>query len=83
MESSLSNLLLITLSAIIFIVVLLTGIVSKRSFLRKIGKIGLAGSVLFALVPIIQLSKFDWRIPECRDENGVLIQEDNGKCKFP
>ena len=52
------------------------------SRIKRWSKIGIAVCLLASIVPMVDLFKRDWTIPECRDANGELKTE-NPNCQFP
>ena len=73
--------ILIVASVLLVAVVLLSGW-RNWSRIKRWSMIGIAACLLASIVPIVDLFKRDWTIPECRDVNGELNTE-NLKCQFP
>ena len=65
----------------IMVMVIIVSVIYKWPRAKRVGVVGLLLCMLFITVPLYNLYQRDWTIPECRDENGELKQE-NPKCRF-
>ncbi|WP_145980272.1 hypothetical protein [Reinekea forsetii] len=68
-----------------FFALLIKIIIDKVIRGKNIKKVSIGGILFFLIlssVAFFELSGRDWSIPECRDQNGNLMLE-NQRCQFP
>lgn len=82
MESSLHFLQIVLVGLAIFLITTLIGFISGIPALKKAGIVGIIGAIIGSAIPLADLATQDWRIPECRDQNGRLIEDDQ-QCEYP
>lgn len=82
MENSLYILSFCIISIVICLACIILGRVLAKTQVKKAGAIGTLAMLFISMIPVVDLAKQDWRIPECRDESGNIIDNDD-KCIFP